>query len=59
MRGLESLIPNYKKEPPKVPTQGSVFLIETKLIKPNTLQPRKEFAQEQLQELSYCKQGRD
>ena len=52
MRGLESLIPNYKKEPPKVPTQGSVFLIETKLIKPNTLQPRKEFAQEQLQELS-------
>ena len=52
MRGLESLIPNYKKESSHPPTRDSVFLIETKLIKPNTLQPRREFAKAELQELA-------
>lgn len=52
MRGLESLIPNYKKESSQPPTRDSVFLIETKLIKPNSLQPRREFAKDQLQELA-------
>ena len=52
MRGLESLIPKYKQEPSRVAAADSVFLIETKLIRPNPLQPRKEFAEDQLRELA-------
>ena len=52
MRGLESLIPNYKQESSRVPAKDSVFLIETKLIRPNSLQPRKEFSEDQLRELA-------
>src|SRR3989338_10735047 len=51
MRGLESLIPNYKRESgPK--EKDSVFLIETNLIRPNPYQPRKDFNSEELNELA-------
>lgn len=51
MRGLESLIPNYKRDNgPK--EKDSVFLIETNLIRPNPYQPRKEFNTEDLNELA-------
>ena len=53
MRGLESLIPNYKQKASRAQApKESVFLIETKLIKPNPLQPRRVFTEGQLEELS-------
>lgn len=49
--GLESLIPKKtkKRSPQK---KESIFWIETKEIKPNPFQPRKEFNQKELKELA-------
>jgi len=53
MRGLESLIPNYNhKDSKRTPPKDSVFLIETKLIKPNPYQPRSGFTESQLKSLA-------
>ncbi len=50
-RGLEILIP--KKQPKDEPKRKeSVFWIEIKKIKPNPLQPRKEFNKKELKELA-------
>jgi len=51
MAGLESLIP--KKTNKEISQKKeSVFLIETDKIKPNPLQPRKQFNQKELKELA-------
>lgn len=51
MSGLESLIPKKtNKETPQ--KKESVFWIETNKIRPNPLQPRKQFNQKELQELA-------
>lgn len=53
MRGLESLIPNYNRNNPKTPSpKDSVFLIETKLIRPNSDQPRSDFTENELKSLA-------
>lgn len=51
MRGLETLIPKKsKKDEPR--KKENIFWIEVKKIKPNPLQPRKEFSQKELKELA-------
>ncbi|MBI1888604.1 MAG: ParB/RepB/Spo0J family partition protein [Candidatus Spechtbacteria bacterium] len=52
MRGLESLIPKKKDVDDKVSSKESVFMIEVEKIHPNPFQPRREFQEEELQELA-------
>ena len=50
-RGLEALIPKKRKKS-LAPKKESIFWIEVNKIKPNPLQPRKEFKKEDLKELA-------
>lgn len=54
MRGLNSLIPQRKdgENDDRVSPSESVFLIEVEKIKPNPFQPRKEFNEEELENLA-------
>lgn len=54
MRGLESLIPQKRgsERDDKVSPSESVFLIEVEKIKSNPLQPRKEFNEQELRDLT-------
>ncbi len=52
-RGLEALIPSKGQKPVKfTPEKEAVFLVEIEKIKPNPLQPRRDFNQEELLSLS-------
>jgi len=53
MRGLESLIPQKKdNKDDKVSPTESIFMIEVEKIRPNPFQPRKEFNNEELEDLA-------
>jgi ParB family transcriptional regulator, chromosome partitioning protein len=54
MRGLESLIPQKKEseKDDKISPSESVFMIEVDKIKPNPFQPRKEFDEGELNDLT-------
>ncbi len=54
MRGLESLIPQHRDrgKDDRVSPAESVFMIEVEKIKPNPLQPRKEFDEKELHDLT-------
>lgn len=54
MRGLESLIPKKKgdERDDKVSPSESVFMIEVEKINPNPLQPRKQFNEKELYDLT-------
>jgi len=54
MRGLESLIPQHKdsEKDDRVSPAESVFMIEVEKIRPNPLQPRKEFDEKELGDLT-------
>ncbi len=52
-KGLEALIPQKGQKPVKfIPEKEAVFLVEIEKIKPNPLQPRRDFNQEELLSLS-------
>lgn len=54
MRGLESLIPQRKDKETddKISPSESVFMIDIEKIRPNPFQPRKEFNEEELRDLT-------
>lgn len=52
MKGLESLIPQKNNNQGTSTPKDSVFLIDIDLIKPNPYQPRKEFSENELKDLS-------
>ncbi|MDX1535549.1 MAG: ParB/RepB/Spo0J family partition protein [Candidatus Spechtbacterales bacterium] len=52
MKGLESLIPQKNDNENGSDRKESVFMIDIDLIKPNPYQPRREFDQEELKNLS-------
>lgn len=52
MKGLESLIPQKNNEDHNSNAKDSVFMIDISLIKPNPYQPRRDFDESELKNLS-------